>query len=86
MAMVVVEARETGGTLDAGKECLRQNKPLLVINYHDATEMPKGNRMLLRSGGTPINTPRQLREYLQKVRLKQPQLSSVVQAQMPMLA
>ena len=41
-ALVVVEANEKGGTFDAGMKCLKQKKPLLVIDYSTVSEMPSG--------------------------------------------
>ncbi len=53
-AMVVVEAGDSGGTLDAGKKCLEQGKPLLVLRYENTGEMPLGNLRLIRNGGIPV--------------------------------
>ncbi len=59
-ALVVVEAGATGGTLDAGRECLRQKKPLLVIHYETPREMPDGNSQLIAEGGIPIRSVAEL--------------------------
>lgn len=56
LGLVVVEARESGGTLNAGKECLKQKKPLFVTQYGNQSDMPKGNSYLIRAGGIPIGT------------------------------
>ena len=55
-ALVVVEAGSTGGTLDAGKKCLRQDKPLLVVEYGDQAAMPEGNKELIQRGGLPVTS------------------------------
>lgn len=66
-AMVVVESRETGGTLAAGKECLKQRKPLLVIQYSEARESTRGNTMLIAKGGEPMHTLKELRQRLESL-------------------
>ena len=56
VALVVVEAGSTGGTLDAGKKCLRQGKPLLVVEYGDQAATPEGNKELIQRGGLPVTS------------------------------
>ena len=63
-AMIVVEAGDKGGTLAAGKECLKQGKRLLVVDYPDRESRAPGNRTLLRKGGEPIRSPDELRSIL----------------------
>lgn len=53
-AMIVIEAGERGGTLDAGKSTLRARMPLFVAQYRDDRPEAKGNRMLLNEGGQPL--------------------------------
>ena len=55
-ALVVVEASSTGGTLDAGKKCLSQGKPLLVVQYGDQAATPEGNKELIKRGGLPVTS------------------------------
>jgi DNA processing protein len=50
-AMIVIEAGETGGTLNAGFSTLKQHKPLFVALYENMVEHAKGNSMLLEKGG-----------------------------------
>lgn len=52
--MVVVEAGETGGSLDAGYKTLKMNKLLFVPEYGDVPESALGNNKLLNSGAAPI--------------------------------
>ena len=59
-ALVVVEASAKGGTLDAGLKCLKQKKPLFVLQYKDEHKTPSGNRTLIEMGGVPVRTNRQL--------------------------
>jgi DNA processing protein len=50
-AMIVIEAGETGGTLNAGYSTLKQAKPLFVALYENMVDHAKGNSMLLAKGG-----------------------------------
>ncbi|MCH7923917.1 MAG: VanZ family protein [Planctomycetes bacterium] len=43
VALVVVQARTKGGTWDAGNECLRQEKPLLVVEHGEKSPETEGN-------------------------------------------
>ena len=63
-AMVVVEAGEKGGTLDAGVKCLKQRKPLLVLQHGKKSERPPGNVKLIRLGGTPVNSNNELKAQI----------------------
>jgi DNA processing protein len=52
--LFVVEARETGGTINAAMECVRQNKPLWAIAYSKQTPGREGNRQAYsRFGDSP---------------------------------
>lgn len=53
-AMIVIEAGDRGGTLDAGKSTLEVNMPLFVARYADAGEQAKGNEILISLGGIPL--------------------------------
>lgn len=52
--MVVVEAGETGGSLDAGNKTLMMNKHLFVPQYGNVPESAKGNNLLIQKGAFPI--------------------------------
>ena len=52
--MVVVEAGETGGSLDAGFKTLKMNKFLFVPEYGIVPESASGNVNLLNRGAFPI--------------------------------
>ena len=52
-ALVVIEARETGGTFDAGKRALALGRPVLAIVFGES-ETPNGNRRLIHMGARPI--------------------------------
>jgi DNA processing protein len=61
-ALVVIEASERGGTLDAGLYALRVGRPLLVLDLGD--EAPPGNRLLLDQGATAVRTRKELRHLV----------------------
>lgn len=54
-AMIVIEAGETGGTMDAGRSTLRYGRPLFVAQYEDVTQDAIGNKHLLEIGAKPLN-------------------------------
>ena len=66
-AMFVVEAGDTGGTLDAGKETLRQGKPLFVLDYKNERATTKGNRLLLGQGARRVSSRREMRDALSQL-------------------
>lgn len=53
-AIVIIEAGEKGGSMDAGLKALKKNKRLFVPEYHDIPESAVGNPILIRNGATPI--------------------------------
>lgn len=69
-AMIVIEAGDRGGTLDAGKSALELNIPLFVARYGSATEDARGNEILMGLGGVPLNRSRiTMRANMERVRL-----------------
>jgi DNA processing protein len=54
-AMIVIEAGETGGTMDAGRSTLRYGQPLFVARYEEVTYEAVGNRHLLEIGARPLS-------------------------------
>jgi len=58
-AMIVIEAGEKGGTMNAGLETLKTNVPLYVAEYQDMSEIAKGNKKLLDMGAKRIAKNRQ---------------------------
>ena len=50
-AMVLIEARATGGSIQAGRDCLRLGLPLFAAVYEGMPESAAGNEQLLLSGG-----------------------------------
>jgi DNA processing protein len=57
-AVIVLEARERGGTLNAGYCALQMQKPLFVVTYEDMNGGREGNQLLLNQGGTPLRRSR----------------------------
>lgn len=49
-AMIVIEAGEKGGTLNAGEETLKSHIPLYVAQYQDMSVDARGNQLLLDKG------------------------------------
>ena len=49
-AMVLIEARSTGGSIEAGRDCLRMGLPLFAAVYEGSPESATGNEELLRNG------------------------------------
>lgn len=52
--VVVIEAGETGGSLDAGEKTLQLGKCLFVPQYNIIPESAAGNNLLLNRGAFPI--------------------------------
>lgn len=54
-SVVVIEAGERGGTLNAGEQALKMNMPLFVAEYKDMLSHALGNKMLLDKGGVNLS-------------------------------
>lgn len=67
LALVVVQSGESGGTWEAGVECLRRSRPLLVVQRQEPPET-EGNAELIRRGGIAVSTMRRLTELLEAIR------------------
>ncbi|MBC6447612.1 DNA-processing protein DprA [Actinokineospora xionganensis] len=68
-ALVVVEARGSGGTLKAGELALRTKRPTLVLGLTD--DVPIGNQRLLAAGARQIMNREQLLDQLQQLHVEQ---------------
>ena len=53
-AVVVVEAGDTGGSMDAGKQTLESGKKLFVTKYATPPDSASGNAKLLQRGASPL--------------------------------
>jgi DNA processing protein len=49
-AMILIEARATGGSIQAGRDCLKIGLPLFAVVYEGMPESATGNEELLRQG------------------------------------
>lgn len=65
LGLLVIEARERGGTINAAFECVRQGKPLWAIAYSRQTAGREGNRKLLSAAAIPIRHRADLRAALE---------------------
>lgn len=61
-AVIVIEARDTGGTLNAGYAALQMRKPLFVAVYDDMNGAREGNEKLIQDGGVPLQRSRSTRQ------------------------
>ncbi|MET3565595.1 DNA processing protein [Leifsonia sp. 563] len=61
-ALVVIEAGEKGGTLAAGEGAMKLGRPVMVVDFGDAT--PAGNKKLLNDGATPVRSTAALHAFL----------------------
>lgn len=62
--LFVVEARETGGTIDAAMECVKQQKPLWAVAYSKLTPERGGNKLLLQDAAMPLTKMRDVKKAL----------------------
>ncbi len=53
-AMVLIEARESGGSMEAGRTCLKLGLPLFAPVYEGMPDFATGNRILLESGARSL--------------------------------
>lgn len=64
-ALVVIEAGEKGGTLAAGEGAMKLGRPVMVVDFGDAT--PAGNKKLLSDGAFPVRTTAALQSFLDEL-------------------
>jgi DNA processing protein len=57
-AVLVLEARDRGGTLNAGYCALQMKKPLFVALFDEIADGREGNQELLKRGGIPLRRSR----------------------------
>jgi DNA processing protein len=53
-AMIVIEAGETGGTMNTGKQTLKHKLPLFVVQYENMPTNALGNKILIDMGATKL--------------------------------
>ncbi len=57
-AMILIEAGATGGSIEAGRTCLKKGLPLFAPVYKGMPETAKGNRVLLEQGARRLSKSR----------------------------
>lgn len=72
-ALVVIEAGESGGTINAGMQAIRMGRPVLALNFSEP--LPAGNRILFDKGALPVQTPRELYSAIAAIDAEARQLS-----------
>src|SRR5262249_32986095 len=65
LGLVVIEARETGGTLAAGMQALNERRPVIALEFRQ--DMPPGNKILLDHGAVAARSREQLRERVRHI-------------------
>lgn len=65
-ALVVIEAGDTGGTVNAGLQALGMGRPVLALEFTDGT--PLGNIRLFTQGAIPIRSKGQLGRVIHALR------------------
>lgn len=61
LALIVVEARDRGGTLAAGSEALKLHRRVMALEF---SEIPRGNAVLLERGAVSVRNRIELSERL----------------------
>ncbi|MGH4010304.1 MAG: DNA-processing protein DprA [Pseudonocardiaceae bacterium] len=65
LALVVVEAGETGGTLAAGKRALKIGRRVITLEF---ARTPRGNSMLVELGAVAVQDKIELGSFLHEIR------------------
>ncbi len=71
--LFVVEARETGGTINAAMECVKQRKPLWAVAYSKLTPERGGNDLLLQDAAIPLKKMGDVKTALDYASSKSPE-------------
>jgi len=66
-ALIVIEAGETGGTLNAGLQALEVGRPVLALEF-ESQPTPAGNVQLIERGALPVRNSKQLTELMSRMR------------------
>ena len=70
--LFVIEARETGGTINAAYETMRQGKPLYAVAYTKELPGREGNRKLLAGSAIPLRHMADLKRALDEAMSRPP--------------
>jgi len=65
-ALIVIEAGETGGTLNAGLQALEMGRPVVALEFK-SVPTPPGNRILIERGAQRVSSKSDLFRVLQEV-------------------
>lgn len=71
VGLFVIEAKDTGGTINAAHECVRQGKHLWAIAYRNSNPGREGNKRLLAEAAVPLTGTADLRKALEQA-MKEP--------------
>jgi DNA processing protein len=84
IALVVVEAGETGGTLAAGKRALKLGRPVIALEF---ARTPRGNLILVESGAVAARDKIELGSFLHEIQYvaDEPQCTDASAAQEALL-
>ncbi|HZQ84538.1 MAG TPA: DNA-processing protein DprA, partial [Acidimicrobiales bacterium] len=80
-ALVVVEAQETGGTINAGLQAIGMGKPVLALQF--SQDNPAGNVTLQGKGAIPVRSRQHLGRIL--AALENPRTETTIVEQLPLL-
>jgi DNA processing protein len=64
-ALVVIEAGETGGTMQAGLRALSVGKPVLALSFEES--QPVGNRILIERGAIEVRHTKDLIRIIEAI-------------------
>jgi DNA processing protein len=53
-AIILIEAKSTGGSIEAGKAAMSLNIPTFAVHYGDNPETAEGNQLLVNQGARPL--------------------------------
>lgn len=70
--LFVIEARETGGTINAARESIRQGKQLWAVAYGDGGAGRAGNKKLLATKALPLTHVEDLKPALERAMASPP--------------
>jgi DNA processing protein len=53
-AMILIEAKKKGGSIEAGRECLKMRIPIFAAIYEGMPEWADGNYLLIKQGAIAL--------------------------------
>jgi DNA processing protein len=73
-AVLVVESREQGGSLQTARYALRQGRLLVAVDWREGKPTAAGPRILLREGALPLRSAEDVPELAQRIKAHVPVL------------